>query len=108
MAPYPGFCDQAYKTRSTAVASNRCVNLFPETVNADAGYPAGKAPVVLYRTPGLGLLQTLPDAPIRGEFEINGRAFVVAGATLFEIGNNGTSYTTIGSVGNSTDPEQMV
>ena len=108
MAPYPGFVGQAYTTRSTAVSANRCINLYPETVNADAGYPAGKAPIVVYRTPGLGLLQTLPDGPIRGEFEINGRAFVVAGATLFEVGNNGTSHTTIGTVANSTEPAQMV
>lgn len=106
MASYQGFIGQAYTSQAVTVAADRSINLYCESVDADAGYQAGKAPMVLYRTPGLNLLQTLPDAPVRAEFAINGRVFAVAGQTFFEL-TSATTNVKWGSVAASTLPAQM-
>lgn len=101
-----GFIGQAYVDKSIAVAGDRCVNLYPETVDADAGYKAGKAPMVLYRTPGLSLLQTLADSPCRSATAINGRCFAVAGSTLYEL-TSGATAVARGTVALDTNPAQF-
>jgi hypothetical protein len=56
----------------------------------------GKAPVYLQGTPGIHPVFVAPDQPIRGLFNMNGRAFCVAGATFFEFFSNytiGPTYT---------------
>jgi hypothetical protein len=79
------------------------VNLFPEIVPE-----AGKEPAFLNRAPGLKLLNTIGDGPIRGlwAFSSNdGVAFVVSGTQLYKIT---TSYvaTLIGAVA-GTGPVSM-
>ncbi len=71
-----------------------------ETINfyVEATAPGtGKVPAYLVGTPGLAKWLVLADSPVRGEFEQDGRAFVVAGTSFFEIFTNQTA-TFYGSV----------
>ena len=84
-----------YVTRSVNAADARMVNLFPEIVPE-----AGKEPAFLNRAPGLKLLNSIGDGPIRGLWAFSSSdstAFVVSGNQLYKIN---TSYvaTLIGSV----------
>lgn len=101
---YPNFCGQSYVSSSPAVDCERSMNLYPEVINGP-GIDA-KSKTVLRRRPGLNLLQTLPDGPCRGAFAINGRAFVVAGGSLFEL-TSPTSYSLRGSFLYGTSTAQI-
>ncbi len=84
-----------YVTRSVNAADARMVNLFPEIVPE-----AGKEPAFLNRAPGLKLLNTIGNGPIRGLWAFSSSdstAFVVSGTQLYKIT---TSYvaTLIGTV----------
>jgi hypothetical protein len=84
-----------YVTRSVNAADARMVNLFPEIVPE-----AGKEPAFLNRAPGLKLLSTIGNGPIRGLWAFSSSdstAFVVSGTQLYKIN---TSYvaTLIGTV----------
>jgi hypothetical protein len=60
-------------------AQERSINWMPEKIN-------GKTEWRMRPTPGLRLFSTLPEYPIRGAFEAsNGRVFVAAGRSLYEI-----------------------
>jgi hypothetical protein len=93
----------SYVARSVNAADNRLVNLFPEIVPE-----AGKEPAFLNRAPGLKLLNTIGNGPIRGLWAFSSNdsaAFVVSGTQLYKIT---TSYvaTLIGSVA-GTGPVSM-
>lgn len=62
--------------------------------------------MVLYPCPGISTFATLTDSPIRASLLINGRAFFVAGATLFEVLSDGTS-TNRGTVASDGLPATM-
>jgi hypothetical protein len=84
-----------YVTRSVNAADARMVNLFPEIVPE-----AGKEPAFLNRAPGLKLLNTIGNGPIRGLWAFSSNdsaAFVVSGTQLYKIT---TAYvaTLIGTV----------
>jgi hypothetical protein len=84
-----------YVARSVNAADARMVNLFPEIVPE-----AGKEPAFLNRAPGLKLLNTIGNGPIRGLWAFSSSdstAFVVSGTQLYKIN---TSYvaTLIGTV----------
>jgi hypothetical protein len=92
-----------YVTRSVNAADARMVNLFPEIVPE-----AGKEPAFLNRAPGLKLLNTIGNGPIRGLWAFSSSdstAFVVSGTQLYKIN---TSYvaTLLGTVG-GTGPVSM-
>ena len=92
-----------YVTRSVNAADARMVNLFPEIVPE-----AGKEPAFLNRAPGLKLLNTIGNGPIRGLWAFSSSdstAFVVSGTQLYKIN---TSYvaTLIGTVA-GTGPVSM-
>jgi len=70
----------SYVTRSVNAADNRMVNLYPEIVSE-----GGKEPAYLQRCPGLTLLNTIGDGPIRGLWTYAGSGFVVSGNALYEI-----------------------
>ena len=92
-----------YVARSVNAADARMVNLFPEIVPE-----AGKEPAFLNRAPGLKLLNTVGNGPIRGlwAFSSNdGVGFVVSGVQLYKINNNYTA-TFIGFV-SGTGPVSM-
>ena len=93
----------SYVARSINAADARMVNLFPEIVPE-----AGKEPAFLNRAPGLNLLNTIGNGPIRGlwAFSSNdGTGFVVSGTQLFKI-DNAYAPTLIGNV-SGTGPVSM-
>jgi hypothetical protein len=84
-----------YVARSVNAADARMVNLFPEIVPE-----AGKEPAFLNRAPGLKLLNTVGNGPIRGLWAFSpndGIGFVVSGNQLYKI-NNTYAATLIGTV----------
>ena len=86
MPRYPSFVGPSYTSQSPIADAERCVNWYPERVEA----PAGQAQWVLYPAPGFELFCTLPNGPIRGFFSQNGRTFAVGGGALYELFTNGT------------------
>lgn len=85
----------AYVARSVNAADNRMVNLFPEVVPE-----GGKEPAFLQRAPGLRLLATIGDGPIRGLWSfLNNQiyAFVVSGNTLYKV-NTDWTFSALGTV----------
>jgi len=83
---FPGFVGPSYVSQSPVADAERTVNLYPEALEV-----AGKQQGVLYPTPGFTAFVTLPDAPVRGLFALNDRAFAVGGATLYEVFTGGTA-----------------
>jgi len=82
----------AYVARSINAADNRMVNLFPEIVPE-----AGKNPAFLNRAPGLRLLTTAGQGPVRGLWTYGGIAYIVSGDTLYSMAGFGTPVV-IGTV----------
>lgn len=80
-----GFVGASYSSESVLADCQRCMNLYPESVESGMG----KAAYVLYRTPGLSLFANLPGRSVRGVFAIDGRFFAVAGTTLYELSSKG-------------------
>ena len=81
---------QAYVARSVNAADNRMVNLFPEAI-PNEGQTAGW----LQRAPGLRLLNTIGNGPIRGLWDFQadaGTAFVVSGTELYKINEIGRAH----------------
>jgi len=91
----------SYVARSVNAADNRMVNLFPEIVP-----DGGKEAAWLQRAPGLTLLATLPQGPIRGLWTFNNLAYAVAGGKFYQIDTNWT-YVEKGTVA-GTGPVSMV
>ena len=87
----------SYVARSINAADNRMVNLFAEAIPEGSG---GKEAGFLLRCPGLRLLATVGDGPIRGLWVTNGVAYVVSGSKFYSLS---TSYTAtlIGTVSGS-------
>ena len=81
-------------TRSINAANNRMVNMYPEIIAE-----GGKEPAFLNRAPGLRLLTTVGQGPVRGEWQYGGYAYIVSGNTLYRI-DNLYNITTIGVVAN--------
>lgn len=101
---YPGFIGASNPSSSIAADNERTINMYPELI-AGPGI-TGKSRLVLRRTPGLVLQQTLADSPIRGLFSINGRTFAVAGGSFFELLTATTSIPR-GTIPAGTTPVQM-
>lgn len=76
------------------------INLFQEPVESGQG----KAPVTLYKVPGLLNWSTGLDAFPRGLFEQNGRCYAASGSTAYELGRSGDLLTTFGALINDTLP----
>src|SRR4051794_4432796 len=102
---FPGFIGPAYASRSTAVSTQRSLNLYLE---ADESGAEGKGPRVLLGTPGISTFTTLPTSPVRGLWTglastLPGSTgvdlcFAVAGSKLYQVASNG-GYTLLGDVG---------
>lgn len=90
-----------YVARSTNAANARMVNLFPEIVPE-----GGKEPAFLQRAPGLRLLTTIGNSPIRGLWAYGGFMYVVSGSQLYKV-TTSYSATLIGAV-SGTGPVSMV
>jgi hypothetical protein len=98
----PGFASGSYTSLSVNADAQSCVNLYVEAIESGSG----KASPVLYLRPGLQLFCTMPASGIRCMFVGEGRLFVVAGGTLYEV-NQDTTTTGIISVGNDFRLAQM-
>ena len=84
----------SYVTRSVNAADSRMVNIFPEVVPE-----GGKEPAFLQRAPGLRLLQTVGNGPIRGLHAFGGYAYVVSGNSLYKL-DASYNVTLLGTVAN--------
>lgn len=99
---FPGFIGPSYTLQSVNVDAQRCVNLFPE-VNA-LGTGKEKEVASLVPTPGLTLLTTLADSPVRALWRAsNGTLFAVAGSKAYSISSSWVA-TQLGSLSTSTGP----
>ncbi len=96
-----GFCAGTYQSQSVNADCQRCMNWYPESIESGMG----KGAFALYPTPGLNLFAET-EAPVRGGIEINGRAFFVGGASLWEVTAAGIA-TNRGAVGNDGNPVSM-
>lgn len=90
----------SYVARSVNAAANRMVNLFPEVV-PEGGKEAG----FLSRAPGLRLLTTVGNGPIRGLWAIGTNLYVVSGTSAYKV-NTSYSATLLGTV-SGTGPVSM-
>lgn len=100
---FPDFVGGSYENRSLNADAQRCLNLYPETIESGSG----KNKAGLYLRPGLGTpLVTIPNTPIRALYMGENRLFAVAGQYFFEVFSDGT-YQNRGSVGNDNLPAQM-
>ena len=99
---YPNFCGSSYSEISLAAAGDRSVNLFVHVL--EKANP--KSPIILVGSPGKRRFATLPDIPVRCIWAGEGRCFVVGGATLYELFENGT-FSVVGDVGRGATPAQI-
>jgi hypothetical protein len=90
----------SYVARSVNAADNRMVNLFPEAIPE-----GGKEAAFLNRAPGLRLLNTIGNGPIRGLWTFGGVGYVVSGNKLYKI-NSLYNATLLGTV-DGTGPVSM-
>lgn len=97
---FPGFIGPSYTLQSVNVDCQNCVNLFPE-VN-DLGTGKEREVAALVPTPGLRLLLTLPQSPVRGLWRAsNDQVFAVGGNKLYRISSTWVA-TELGSLNTST------
>lgn len=86
------FARHSYQTASKPVSSQRCLNLYAELNPDDT-----KSKIVLYGTPGLRKLLTLPTSPIYGLHTMNGVLYAVTSTKLYSIDSYWVA-TELGSV----------
>lgn len=96
-----GFVGPTYTSQSINADCQRTMNWYPESIESGVG----KSATVLYPTPGSTLFATLAQ-PVRGALSINGRAFFVAGNSLWEVSAGG-GKTNRGAVGNDFQPATL-
>lgn len=87
----------AYQARSVIASAQRSLNLYPEPLPQQQGEPAAFAH---YPTPGLTLIGTLPQGPIRSIRQAtNDNIYVSAGSGIYLItGVNPLTYALLGSI----------
>jgi hypothetical protein len=90
----------AYVARSVNAAANRMVNLFPEVVPE-----GGKEPAFLQRCPGLRLVATVGEGPIRGMWKFGDFLYVASGGKLYRVDGN-FAVTELGLI-NGSGPVSM-
>lgn len=102
---FPGFIGPSYTLQSVNVDCQRCVNLYPE-IN-DLGTGKEREVASLVSTPGLSLLLTLSESPVRGLYTAsNGEMYAVGGSKLYSISSSWVA-TELGSLNTSTGPVSM-
>lgn len=97
---FDAFVGPTYTAQSLIADCERCMNWYPETVESGQG----KNQMYYCPTPGLSTRYALDRFPVRGEFEVNGRAFAVAGDVLFELLDAANGQSAIGNVVNDGLP----
>lgn len=102
MSKYTGFIGPTYLLTSVTVAAERCLNLYPESVEV----PWEKGRLWLTTTPGLINYCLFPTGSCRGAFAQDGRGWFVAGDHLYEINSDG-SFIDRGAVAADGNPASM-
>lgn len=81
---WPGFIGAAYTSQALAAAGERCVNLYPERIEAQTG--SNPAQAYLVAVPGYSAFATLPKSPIQHMVVANnGTLYVIAGGEFYEV-----------------------
>lgn len=80
------FAARSYKSRSTPVDAQRCVNMFVENAPPDA-----KTRVPVFMCPGLDIFTKQGNGPVNGMHIMNGLLYTVSGGQLFSVDANGQS-----------------
>lgn len=102
---FPGFIGPSYTSQSVNVDCQRCVNLYPEMNELGTGKEREVASLV--STPGLRLLVTLPESPVRGiHAASNGELYAVGGNKLYSISSAWVA-TELGELDTSTGHVSM-
>ena len=93
---YPFFCGPTYQGRSISIASDRCINFYPEQIESGTG----KNAFALIGTPGLKkICYTGKEEPIRGICTIGAKRILFAGyETLYELDSTTGDILTLGSI----------
>lgn len=99
---FPGFIGPSYTLQSVNVDCQRCVNMFPEMNDLGTGKEREVASLV--PTPGLRLLVTLAESPIRGMWRASNDQFFVAAGTKFYRISSAWAATELGSLLTSSGP----
>lgn len=104
------FVGPSYQLRSRNADQQRTVNMIPVPLE-----PGNERSVWRFEdVPGLVVAYTLGSGPIRAAINVNGRNFVVSGATLYELNANGTATsrgtlnTSAGMMGSTDNTTQLV
>lgn len=95
------FVGPSYQTKSLNADAQRSINCFLETDHASP-----RVPVAMYGTPGLRLLRTLDDSPIRAGIVMGAQSYVVAGSTVYRI-NAAFAAVSLGNIGTTTGAVSM-
>lgn len=86
----------AYQTRSVIASAQRCLNLYPEPMSQAQGEPGQAAH---YPTPGLRLLGTLPQGPVRAIRQCTtGAVYAVGGDGVYLVDPNAWTTTLLGNI----------
>lgn len=110
---FPGFIGPSYTLSSRNFECQRCINLFPEMDELGTGKDAEVGSLV--GTPGLSLLATIGNGPIRGIwYTTTGVLYVVSGNKLYSVSSSwvgtliGTLQTSTGQVSMADNSLQLV
>lgn len=106
-----GLVGGGFVSQSAFVDDQKLVNFFPEIVSSNRG----RVQAVLYRTPGLLRRITGFNGVGRGALALNGHAFVVMGAYVYDVIAGWTINATYGPISNAdnspvsmaANPEQL-
>lgn len=101
------FFGQAYVERSTNLAANQLINLYP--VMAPSAKGESKDVGAFYNTPGLALLATVGNGPLRGVISSpdGNTLYVTSGNRVYSLSNT-FSQTTLGNILSSSGPLSMI
>lgn len=102
---FPGFIGPSYTLQSPNVDCQRSVNLFPEMNELGTGKE--KEAAFLAPSPGLRLVVTLPQSPVRGMWRAsNGQVFAVGGDRMYRVTYDGMTFMSseLGVLNTSTGP----
>lgn len=97
------FFGPAYVSQSSNLADNQLINLYPEVVETRQGKEVG----AFYMCPGLDLLVSVGNGPIRSMIVMNGVLYVVSGNTIYSV-TNSLAITTIGTISSFAGTVSMI
>jgi hypothetical protein len=93
----------AYQARATDLDSERCINLYLESVESGDG----SAPGALYSCPQLDTALTFGTSPVRALSNIDGVLYAIAGNTCYSV-SSALAVTTLGTIGTSLGAAYIV